>query len=147
VTGLVRLDVSDNSFGGDVAEHLAAALSLQVSCQYDAICQLFLFYYSNLIIRLPCTLHYTSPILLTLQTKLEYLSLRDAGLEEDGTRQVLEALRNSRPPLTHLDLSGNNSNQPIIDAYTISFYHSTPMQCNRMCRLPTSCLLIRIVTL
>lgn len=42
------------------------------------------------------------------QRRLRYLNLRDAGLTENGVKEVLAALRDTELPLEYLDLSGND---------------------------------------
>ena len=52
--------------------------------------------------------------MLSTCSNLEYLSVKDCVLDDAGVRSVCSALIESRCPLTHLDLSGNEISQEVI---------------------------------
>lgn len=48
---------------------------------------------------------------LSKQSKLSYLNIRDGGLESEGVDSLASSLAEAAPPLVFLDISGNDASE------------------------------------
>jgi hypothetical protein len=108
VRGLVRIDLSDNTFGEEAGVRLAAAIAQQVGPLLCRIVDL-IFIVVNFI-----------PVYTVYQDNLLHLNLRDAGLKGDAVPAVLEAIGRTARRLTFLDLSGQSTTYQLL---RLSVFH------------------------